>query len=61
MSLDPSIGNWSLPCRSHYGVRRGRVQQAAPNVGSADQRRPRPSPHRRREAPRLHPGHRDHS
>ena len=24
-SLDPSIGNWDLPCRSHYLVREGRV------------------------------------
>ncbi|MCB1470126.1 MAG: hypothetical protein KDK08_23960 [Rhizobiaceae bacterium] len=22
VSLDPSVGNWSLPCRSHYFVRR---------------------------------------
>lgn len=24
-TLDPSIGNWSLPCRSHYFVRQGRI------------------------------------
>jgi len=25
VSLDPSIGNWSLACRSHYWIRRGQV------------------------------------
>lgn len=25
VTLAPSIGNWSLPCRSHYLVRQGRV------------------------------------
>lgn len=25
VSLDPSIGNWSYPCRSHYWIRRNRV------------------------------------
>lgn len=25
VSLDPSIGNWSLPCRSHYWIDHGRV------------------------------------
>jgi hypothetical protein len=25
VTLRPSIGNWSLPCRSHYLVRQGRV------------------------------------
>lgn len=25
ISLDPSIGNWSFPCRSHYWVRNNRV------------------------------------
>lgn len=25
VSLSPSIGNWSLRCRSHYWIRRGRV------------------------------------
>lgn len=29
VSLDPSIGNWSLPCKSHYWIRRNRVQWAA--------------------------------
>lgn len=24
-TLDPSIGNWSFACRSHYWIRRGRV------------------------------------
>lgn len=25
VSLDPSIGNWSYPCRSHYWIRRNRI------------------------------------
>ena len=25
ISLHPSIGNWSFPCRSHYWIRRSRV------------------------------------
>ncbi len=25
VSLDPSIGNWALPCQSHYWIRRNRV------------------------------------
>ncbi|MCP4004318.1 MAG: hypothetical protein GY725_08995 [bacterium] len=25
ISLDPSVGNWSLECRSHYWIRRGEV------------------------------------
>lgn len=29
VSLDPSIGNWSLPCESHYWIRRNRVEWAA--------------------------------
>lgn len=28
VSLHPSIGNWSLPCRSHYVIRNGRVLTA---------------------------------
>jgi|SRR6267142_4540335 len=30
ISLDPSIGNWSLPCKSHYWITRNRVVWAAP-------------------------------
>ncbi len=29
ISLDPSIGNWSFPCQSHYWIRNGRVRWAA--------------------------------
>ena len=25
ISLDPSIGNWSFPCQSHYWIRRNKV------------------------------------
>lgn len=28
VSLYPSIGNWSLPCRSHYFIERGRIEWA---------------------------------
>ena len=28
ISLWPSVGNWTLPCRSHYVVREGAVTQA---------------------------------
>ena len=28
VSLYPSIGNWSFPCRSHYWIRNNRVQWA---------------------------------
>jgi Family of unknown function (DUF6527) len=30
VSLHPSIGNWQLPCRSHYVIDRGRVVEAGP-------------------------------
>jgi Family of unknown function (DUF6527) len=26
VSLTPSIGNWTLPCQSHYWVRKGKVR-----------------------------------
>lgn len=28
ISLSPSIGNWSFPCRSHYWIRNNKVQWA---------------------------------
>jgi len=28
ISLDPSIGNWSFPCRSHYWIRNNKVKWA---------------------------------
>jgi hypothetical protein len=28
VSLDPSVGNWSFPCRSHYWIGGNRVQWA---------------------------------
>ena len=28
VSLDPSIGNWSFPCRSHYWITRNRARWA---------------------------------
>lgn len=29
VSLNPSVGNWSFPCQSHYVIARGRVRWAA--------------------------------
>lgn len=29
VSLNPSVGSWSLPCQSHYVVRKNRVRWAA--------------------------------
>lgn len=29
ISLDPSIGNWSFPCKSHYWISRNRVRWAS--------------------------------
>lgn len=26
ITLDPSIGNWTLPCRSHYWIRRNKIK-----------------------------------
>ncbi|MGK2955823.1 MAG: DUF6527 family protein [Solirubrobacterales bacterium] len=28
VSLDPSVGNWSFPCRSHYWIKRNTVRWA---------------------------------
>jgi Family of unknown function (DUF6527) len=28
ISLSPSIGNWNFPCKSHYWIRRGKVEWA---------------------------------
>jgi hypothetical protein len=28
ISLDPSIGNWSFPCKSHYWIRHNRIRWA---------------------------------
>jgi hypothetical protein len=30
ITLRPSVGSWTLPCRSHYVIRRGRVIEAPP-------------------------------
>ena len=29
-TLNPSVGNWNLPCRSHYWITDGRVRWARP-------------------------------
>jgi hypothetical protein len=28
ITLSPSVGNWSFPCRSHYVIERGRIRWA---------------------------------
>ena len=28
VSMSPSVGNWSFPCRSHYWIERGRIRWA---------------------------------
>ena len=28
VSLEPSIGNWSFPCQSHYYIRKNRIKWA---------------------------------
>jgi hypothetical protein len=30
VSLSPSIGSWTLPCRSHYFIKKGRAIEAPP-------------------------------
>ena len=30
ITLHPSVGSWTLPCRSHYVIRRNRVIEAPP-------------------------------
>ena len=32
ISLHPSIGNWNYPCRSHYWIRRDRIEWARPDL-----------------------------
>lgn len=32
VTLDPSVGNWSQPCRTHYWVREGAVVEAGPQT-----------------------------
>lgn len=50
ISVSPSVGNWSLPCRSHYGIRHNRIRWARPwknediaRARGADLRRKRPN------------------
>jgi hypothetical protein len=33
VTLQPSIGNWHLPCQSHYWIRKNRVVWAPPISG----------------------------
>jgi hypothetical protein len=47
ITLDPSVGSWALPCRSHYVIRNGQVIEALPwseeevQQGQVNQRRAR--------------------
>lgn len=44
VSLRPSIGNWQLPCRSHYVIDRNEALEAAPweDYSNQDRRNHRP-------------------
>jgi hypothetical protein len=60
VSLSPSVGNWSLPCRSHYVITRNRVRWAESWSPGADRRGPRARPHGPRRILRKgRPGGRD--
>jgi hypothetical protein len=37
VSLRPSVGNWSLPCRSHYFIDRGHIRWARSFSGTETQ------------------------
>lgn len=46
ISLSPSVGSWTLPCRSHYIVKCGKVTEAGPwsdEAVEAERRRDRAS------------------
>lgn len=37
VTMQPSIGNWNFPCRSHYWIRKNRIQWAGPmSAGEID-------------------------
>lgn len=40
ISLSPSIGNWSFPCRSHYWIRNGEVKWCKEERPSKKKKRP---------------------
>lgn len=57
VSLYPSIGNWSLPCQSHYWIRYGRVHRArhmSPQQIAAGRTRDHAATQARLQS--LHPG-----
>lgn len=37
ITLSPSIGNWKLPCRSHYWIRDGQIEWAQDSVKDVPQ------------------------
>ena len=60
-SLRPSIGNWTLPCRSHYWLRQGRISWASDwsddqvKVGRAYETEQRRILHASENVPKLKP------
>lgn len=55
VSIAPSIGNWSLPCRSHYWIERNRVLWA-PSYSIRKVARVRRKARKNRERRRTLPG-----
>lgn len=49
VTLHPSVGNWTLPCRSHYVIRRGQVIEA-PSWSEAQIRNERDRDHRAKQS-----------
>ena len=57
VSMYPSIGNWSFPCRSHYVIRNGKIEWAgafSPAMIEAARQADNPRAHERRRSV-LHP------
>lgn len=58
VTLNPSVGNWQQPCRSHYVLRRGRVIGAGPwtpDQVTAEQARDRAAKERFYDTPAPEP------
>lgn len=53
-SMSPSVGNWSLPCRSHYWIRRSTIEWAASWGHERASRARRPSNDRPEPSGDLH-------
>ncbi len=65
ISLEPSIGNWSLACQSHYWIRNNRVRWAAKwsqkriDRGRSRDRRAKEAYFAGKESPRVNPSNAD--